>query len=282
MSYDLDRLYDDQFIETCAPWVIPYIGDLIGYRSSQRRRPAVDDPRAEVAHTIAFRRRKGTVLVLEELARDVTGWGAHAVEFFQTLGDTQYLNHIRVRNFYAPDMRDWRVGLMSEPRSTHLPQRRRAAIGSRRGRRNIQNMAFLVDAPRLWRLARMPGRGARQRRVWRLCFTSIRSNRCAAVPPRISQGDPIEAAATPTNVSDRLGRRAVSEDLKKGVGAEFYGETGSLVLYRNGGAGRPLSDQRRRSSGADGAGERPLPAPFEFAVDRARALRPEPAGAAAR
>ena len=30
---DLDQLYDDQFIETCAPWVIPYIGDLIGYQS---------------------------------------------------------------------------------------------------------------------------------------------------------------------------------------------------------------------------------------------------------
>ena len=25
------QLYDDQFIETCAPWVIPYIGQLIGF-----------------------------------------------------------------------------------------------------------------------------------------------------------------------------------------------------------------------------------------------------------
>ena len=24
------------FIETCAPWVLPYIGDLIGYRSLPR------------------------------------------------------------------------------------------------------------------------------------------------------------------------------------------------------------------------------------------------------
>ena len=29
---DLEQLYDDQFIETCADWVVPYIGDLIGYR----------------------------------------------------------------------------------------------------------------------------------------------------------------------------------------------------------------------------------------------------------
>jgi hypothetical protein len=55
---DLDQLYDDQFIETCAPWVIPYIGDLIGYRSVKGVAPAVASPRAEVAHTISFRRRK--------------------------------------------------------------------------------------------------------------------------------------------------------------------------------------------------------------------------------
>ena len=29
---DIEQLYDNQFIETCADWVVPYIGDLIGYR----------------------------------------------------------------------------------------------------------------------------------------------------------------------------------------------------------------------------------------------------------
>ena len=33
--------------------------------------------------------------MLEELARDVTGWAAHAVEFFELLGWTQHLEHIR-------------------------------------------------------------------------------------------------------------------------------------------------------------------------------------------
>ena len=82
VANDLDQLYDDQFIETCAPWVIPYIGDLIGYQPVNGIAPTIDNPRSEVANTIAFRRRKGTVLVMEELARDATGWGAHAVEFF--------------------------------------------------------------------------------------------------------------------------------------------------------------------------------------------------------
>ena len=38
VAYDLDQLYDDQFIETCAAWVIPYIGDLIGYQSIKGHR----------------------------------------------------------------------------------------------------------------------------------------------------------------------------------------------------------------------------------------------------
>src|SRR5271155_5644300 len=107
LADDLIQRYDDEFIETCAPWVIPYIGDLIGYQLVNGIAPAVASPRAEVANTVSFRRRKGTVLVLEQLARDVTGWGAHAVEFFQLLATTQYVKHVRPANCYAPNLRGW-------------------------------------------------------------------------------------------------------------------------------------------------------------------------------
>jgi len=30
---DIERLYANWFIETCDDWVVPYIGDLIGYRA---------------------------------------------------------------------------------------------------------------------------------------------------------------------------------------------------------------------------------------------------------
>jgi hypothetical protein len=70
------QLYDDQFIETCAEWLVPYIGDLIAYRTLHGVVPKVASPRAEVGHTIALRRRKGTATMLEQLARDVTGWPA--------------------------------------------------------------------------------------------------------------------------------------------------------------------------------------------------------------
>jgi len=82
VSEDLSQQYDDQFIETCARWVAPYIGDLVGYRVLHGVVPEVASPRAEVANTIAYRRRKGTASVLEQLARDVTGWPARVVEFF--------------------------------------------------------------------------------------------------------------------------------------------------------------------------------------------------------
>jgi hypothetical protein len=30
LEENVEQLYDDLFIETCATWAIPYIGDLIG------------------------------------------------------------------------------------------------------------------------------------------------------------------------------------------------------------------------------------------------------------
>ncbi len=128
---DLAQFYDDLFIETCAPWVIPYIGDLIGYQSVQGIVAAIDNPRAEVAHTISMRRRKGTVLVLEQLARDATGWGAHAVEFFQVLGDTaEYMKHIRPHNYYAPELRRWQPGLYVDSGFDRTSHRELTCTGS--------------------------------------------------------------------------------------------------------------------------------------------------------
>ena len=62
LAESLEQLYDDEFIETCAAWAAPYIGDLIGYRTLHGVLPDIASPRAEVANTIRYRRRKGTVL----------------------------------------------------------------------------------------------------------------------------------------------------------------------------------------------------------------------------
>jgi hypothetical protein len=84
----LDRLWADQSIETCDDWVIPYIGDLLG--TNLVGGLDARGQRLDVAKTIYYRRRKGTLAILEELARDVTGWDAHVVEGFRRLARTRH------------------------------------------------------------------------------------------------------------------------------------------------------------------------------------------------
>jgi len=104
---DLAQLYDDQFIETCAEWVVPYIAELIGHPVRQDIAVEGISPRAQVANTIRYRRRKGTSSMLEQLARDATNWDARVVEFFERLSCTQHVNHPRPGSFYSPDLRHW-------------------------------------------------------------------------------------------------------------------------------------------------------------------------------
>src|SRR5438105_7547894 len=102
---NIQQLYDDQFIETCAPWVIPYIGDLIGYNSIYEVASAAFDSRAEVANTIGYRRRKGTLLALEQLAADVSGRTAVAVEEFRRLITTESMRLVRPRHASTLNLR---------------------------------------------------------------------------------------------------------------------------------------------------------------------------------
>jgi hypothetical protein len=106
---NINQLYDDQFIETCAPWVIPYLGDLIGYNSVYEIASASTDSRAEVADTVGYRRRKGTLLALEQLAQDVSGRPALAVEGFRHLITTESMRHPRPGHDATVNLRDGRA-----------------------------------------------------------------------------------------------------------------------------------------------------------------------------
>jgi hypothetical protein len=257
LAYDLDQLYDDQFIETCADWVIPYIGDLIGYQSIKGISAAVDNPRSEVAETISLRRRKGTVLVIEQLARDVTGWGAHAVEFFRVLADTQCMNHIRRGNHYAPDLRRWQTGFYADTGfddTAHKVDVRRIATGL--GRYNIQNIGIF-----LWSLSAYsitdgaPNAAASNTASGQFCYRFSPLGMDMPLFHRaVSQGEQLVAAAAPVNVVDRLRRRVMCDDLRRGVGAAYYGIGKSLILYTpNGQPLNPYQIQIANLSGADGA-----------------------------
>ena len=102
---NIRQLYDDEFIETCAQWVIPYIGELIGYTPIYQVSGTSSSSRAEVANTIGYRRRKGTVLALEQVAMDVSGRRAMAVEFFKRLITTTSMRHVRPHHAATADLR---------------------------------------------------------------------------------------------------------------------------------------------------------------------------------
>ena len=105
------RLYDDQFIETCAPWVIPYIGALIGFDPIYTAALTSPDSRAEVANTIRYRRRKGTLVAIEQVTADVSGRTTMAVEEFKRLIATLSLRDVSARRDGTADMRHgWKLG----------------------------------------------------------------------------------------------------------------------------------------------------------------------------
>ena len=103
---DIDALYDDWFIETCEDWAVPYIGALVGARPLRPFGEGGGSLRAYVANTLSYRQAKGTIATIEQLARDVTGWPAHAVEFFPLLAWSQNLNRLRPENAVTLSLRD--------------------------------------------------------------------------------------------------------------------------------------------------------------------------------
>jgi len=145
---DIAGLYADWFIETCGEEMVPYIGDLLGVRGLHALENAGFTRRAFVANTLSYRRRKGTPTMLEQLAHDTTQWNARVVEFFELLGTTQYVNHLRPRNVRTPDLRRTDcLELLDTPFDGigHTADVRRIAAG--RGKHNIPNVGIF-----LWRL----------------------------------------------------------------------------------------------------------------------------------
>ena len=222
LEENLDQYYDDQFIETCAEWVVPYIGDLIGNRTLHGVASKVTSRRAEVANTIAYRRRKGTATMLEQLARDVTGWPARVVEFFQILATTQFMNHLRPQNHYAPDLRQWetleRLNTAFDTVAHTVEVRRIASDG---GRYNIPNIGIF-----LWRLGAYP-------LEWSPAVAPFADRRFMFSPlgndtPLFTDPVPEETIthlAEPLNVPMPISRRVLDEYLDR-----YYGEGKSLYL----------------------------------------------------
>lgn len=239
LEEDLAQLYDDQFIETCAEWVVPYIGDLIGVRQPYEINLQVGRNRAEVANTIGYRRRKGTAAVLEQLARDVTGWNANVVEFFQLLATTQYMKHLRPENLSWIGLRDWeRLERLNTPfdKVAHTAEMRR--IASRRGRYNIPNIGIF-----LWRLSNysLTNSPAFQLDNRRYLFSPLGNNTQLFNRPQTEET--ITHLAEPINVPIPLSRRVLAEYLE-----DYYGEDKSLFLIVDGIEIKPDPDLNQKLS----------------------------------
>ncbi|MGY4531998.1 hypothetical protein ACVW0Y_001114 [Pseudomonas sp. TE3786] len=122
---DIERLYDNLFIDTCEDWVIPYLADLLGtsHLSGESR-----TLRADVADSIALRRRKGTLGAIERLAFNLTGWSCRSVELRENLSWTQHLNHQRADAGGAPPYANPAHNRFAIPRGGTAPLRDPAAL----------------------------------------------------------------------------------------------------------------------------------------------------------
>ncbi len=210
LEEDLAQLYDDQFIETCAEWVVPYLGDLIGFRRLRETNSTDGSSRAEVANTIAYRRRKGTVSVVEQLATDLTGWKARAVEFFQHVCATQYMNHVRPTHRAVADLRRQRQVMWLQTPFNSIPHTADVRwVATGRGRYNLPNIGLF-----LWRL--QPYRVAKgtARRVKEGCYTfhPLGFDMPLFNPGRGEEG--LSGLAGPEHVPDGLRRRPLFDELE--------------------------------------------------------------------
>ncbi|WP_341368396.1 hypothetical protein [Yoonia sp. BS5-3] len=147
----LDDHYDNAFIETCAPWVIPYLGELLGVRGLADI-PEGIDMRARVANTLELRARKGTLGALEQAASDSSGWPVHAVAFWKLLAHAQTMRLPHLSMGRSIDMRAKpdlaRLGTAFEQSARNIEVRR---INTHGGRWNLGNIGLY-----LWRLRPAP------------------------------------------------------------------------------------------------------------------------------
>lgn len=244
---DIAQLYDNWFIETAQDWAVPYIGDLVGHvplaeaglpaDTPACENPRVLVPRREVANSIRNRRAKGTLALLEQLAQDVAGWPARAVEFFKLLVRHQHINHLyperhRLVDLHEMDALD-RLGGPFES-VAHSADLRRIDAPRDSGLFNIASVGVYV-----WRLRSLPVTDTPAcciEEVGPHCFTfSVLGQDAPLFVAPQTETDPSHIAEE-LNLPAAIRRHAFDTD----PGA-FYGAGLSLSIRAEGWAGAPGS-----------------------------------------
>lgn len=259
LEADLWQLYENWFVETAQDWVLPYLGDLVGYRvlptdpsmlvagtpEAAELLSAITS-RRDVGHTVANRRRKGTLALLEQLALDIAVWPARAVEFRRLLcvtpavrlyGRDPRADDRRRHRGNLPDIRhgdalDRLDGPFDE--LAHTVDVRRINSARRTGKFNIPDVGLYVWRLRPYSVTRSPAYCDDRARA-RFTFSILGND-----APLITKPEP---EPSPTHIADEsnvpvfIRRRALAEHL-----ASYYGPGKSFCIYRGTGQALPLEE----------------------------------------
>jgi hypothetical protein len=236
---DIKQLYKNWFIETCDDWVVPYLGDLVGYRPvhdagepGNPRQPAghalnkILIPRRDVANTIRDRRRRGTLALLELLAQDVAGWPARAVEFYRRLAWFQHLDHRHPRRACAVDVHG--VEALSQldgpfDSFAHTVDVRRVNSQRTQGRSNIPSVGLLVWRLRAYSVTQSPACCQDDHPD---CYTfSVLGNDVPLYNHACPETDPTQIAGE-LNLPTPIRRRQFEKHK-----ADYYGRNRSLQIW---------------------------------------------------
>jgi hypothetical protein len=236
---DIEQLYENWFIETCDDWVVPYIGDLLGYvpvqeagtatTGQQRLRNRILVPRRELANFIRYQRRRGTLALLELIASDAASLSARAVEFFPQLGVAQPLNHLRPKRGRFMDLRDMEaLDLLRSPfdESAHTVDLRRPTSTRTTGRYNIPSAAAFIWRLRSFSVTRAPAYHAQGGDPF-YTFSQLGNDAPLFTNPQ-RENDPATIAGE-LNVPTPIRRRALEKQRGK-----FYGKDLSFAIWKDG------------------------------------------------
>jgi hypothetical protein len=275
---DISRLYDNEFIETCENWVVPYIAELVGYQPVHEAgepgdvgteqgaaRNKILILRREVANTIRYRRRKGTLALLELLANDIAGWSARAMEFYKLLAWTQSLNHLHLDRARTADVRNVRtLELLDSPfeRVAHTVDVRRINSQHTQGRYNIPSVGLFVWRLKTYSVTQTPAFCVEAESPHCFTFSVLGHNAPLFLKP--------EPEADPTHIADEFNlpvpiRRRLLEDEKD----RLYGEKKSFFIWKGGKRGTEivLEELKERIVAADLTDWTYLPHKGTVAVD---------------
>lgn len=232
---DIAQLYENWFIETAQDWVVPYIGELVGYdvpfaggaELLTRGRTRALAPRRAVANYVRDLRRRGTLALVEELAMDVGGFSSRAVEYYTLLGRTQSINHLDQRGRFT-DLRDGEaLDLLGGPFDTlaHTVDIRGINPPRPDGLHNIPTIGAWI-----WRLRAYPVTHAPAYFVQRgggyFFFTFSALGNDAPIFTRAEREPDLATIAGEINVPTPIRRRALEQHT-----SDYYGPGKSFTIW---------------------------------------------------